>query len=166
MNLAHIIQVAESGRQGTESLLSSLTELLFVETLRSHLDRLPESEKGWFAALNDPTLGKALELVHDNPAHGWTIANLAKSVGVSRSAFSARFTEVLDTTPMAYITSWRIRLATNLLQNSAESIATVAERVGYASESAFNRAFKREMGTPPVAWRNAVAKSGASAPTA
>ncbi|MFT5433469.1 MAG: AraC-like DNA-binding protein [Myxococcota bacterium] len=159
MNLAHIIQVAESGRQGTESLLASLTELLFVETVRGHLDTLPASEMGWFAALNDPVLGKALELVHDDPAHGWTVAALAKRVGTSRSAFSARFAQVLDTTPMAYITSWRIRLATNLLQHSNESIGTVAERVGYASESAFNRAFKREMGTPPVAWRNTVASS-------
>lgn len=159
MNIAHIIEVAESGRQGSESLLSRLTELLFVETVRSHLDGLPATENGWFAALNDPMLGKALRLVHDTPAHGWTVGNLAKRVGTSRSAFSARFTEVLDTTPMAYITRWRIRLATNLLQHSRESIGAVAERVGYASESAFNRAFKREMGAPPVAWRNALAKS-------
>jgi AraC-like DNA-binding protein len=152
-NLSHIIDEAESGRPGSDRLLSRLTELLFVETLRTYLESLPKSETGWFAGLKDPMLSKALQLVHENPAHDWSVAELAKRSGASRSAFSARFTDLMGTAPMTYITRWRIRVATNLLEDPGLSMAEIAQYVGYESESAFNRAFKREMGSPPAAWR-------------
>lgn len=152
-NLAHIIAEAESGRAGSETLLSRLTELLFVETLRKYLEGLPEDERGFFAALKDPVVGKSLQLIHADPAHAWTVAELGKRAGASRSAFAARFGELLGVTPMTYITRWRMRLATNLLTNPVLSLPDIASRVGYESESAFSRAFKREMNLPPAAWR-------------
>lgn len=158
-NLDHIVTEAEAGRPGSDTVLSRLTEILFVETLRGYLQALPPSERGWFAALKDPIVGSAIRLIHQSPAYPWTVAELARNSGASRSAFSARFTELLDTTPIAYLTNWRIRLATNLLAESDAPIAAVANEVGYESESAFNRAFKREMGATPAAWRKvAVAK--------
>lgn len=153
-NLNYIIEEAEAGRAGTNSLLSRLTELLFIETLRAYLKQLPETEKGWFAALKDKAVGPALQLLHQHPERPWTVASLAKQVGVSRSGFSARFTELLDTSPIAYLYRWRIRQATNLLDETQESIAQIGARVGYDSESAFHRAFKREMGLSPSAFRN------------
>lgn len=153
-NVSHIIHEAESGRPGSEMLLGNLTELLFVETVRCYLRSLPETETGWFAALNDPIVGRALQVIHQDPARAWTVAEIARQAGASRSAFSARFSELLDCAPMTYVTRWRIRLATNLLEDTRMSIAEIANRVGYESESAFNRAFKREMGTPPAAWRS------------
>jgi AraC-like DNA-binding protein len=152
-SLSHIIAEAESGRPGTDALLSRLTELLFVETLRGHLRGLPEDQKNWLAALNHPQIGPALQLIHADPAQAWTVAELARRVAISRSAFSSRFTEVVGLPPMAYLARWRVRRATNLLEDTSKSIAEVASAVGYESESAFNRAFKREMGTTPAAWR-------------
>jgi AraC-like DNA-binding protein len=152
-SFTHIIDEAESGRPGSESMLAKLTELLFVETLRSYLQTLPEDEKGFFAGMNDETVGRAIGAIHENPAHAWTVAELAKKAGASRSAFSPRFGEVMGIPPMAYVTRWRIRLATNLLEESEETVASIAAKVGYESESAFNRAFKKEMGVPPAAWR-------------
>jgi len=153
-NLSHIVQEAECGRPGAGALLGRLTELLFVETLRCYLEGLPDSESGWLAGLNDPVVGAALQSIHAAPSRDWTVADLAKQAGASRSSFSARFSGLLGIAPLAYVTRWRIRLATNLLGNPALSLADIAGQVGYESESAFSRAFKREVGTPPAAWRN------------
>lgn len=152
-NLTHIIDEVESGRPGTEALLSRLTELMFVETLRSYLQKLPDEQAGWFAALKDPVVGRAIQALHERPAHPWTVAELARQVAVSRSVLAARFPQLLGVSPIAYLTRWRIRLATNLLEDGSLSLADVAARVGYESESAFNRAFKREMAVPPATWR-------------
>jgi AraC-like DNA-binding protein len=152
-SLTYTIAEAEAGRPGGDTLLSRLTELLFVETVRTYLQRLPASETGWLAALNDEMVGAAIHAVHARPAHPWTVAELAREVGASRSGFSARFSELLGVSPMAYVTQWRLRLATNLLEESTRSIAEIAADVGYESESAFARAFKRELGTPPATWR-------------
>ena len=152
-NINHIIEEVESGRPGTEALLSRLTELMFVETLRTYLRTLPSEERGWFAALRDPVVGAAIEAMHNHPTEPWTVAQLARKVAVSRSVLAARFSALLDVSPIAYLTRWRIRLATNLLEDPSLSLAEVAQRVGYESESAFNRAFKREMEVPPAAWR-------------
>lgn len=153
-NISHIIREAEADRPGSQTLLSRLTELLFVETLRCYLEKLPAEEKGWFAAFRDPVVGQAVTLIHQAPAHPWTVAELAKRVAVSRSAFSARFTELLDVAPMTYVTRWRLRLASNLLEDSKMSLAEIATRIGYESESAFSRAFRRETGESPAAWRS------------
>ncbi len=152
-SIGYIIAEADSGRPGSDTLLGRLTELLFVETLRAYLARLPEAQRGWFAALRDPVVGRALVAMHEDPAHPWTVAELARRVAVSRSALAARFPELLAISPIAYLTRWRIRLATNLLENPALSLTDVALRVGYDSESAFSRAFKREMDVPPALWR-------------
>ena len=148
-----ILAEAEAERPGGATLMNRLTELLFVETLRGHLKTLPDTERGWLAALNDPIVGAALQLIHESPAHPWTVAELARSAAASRSGFAARFTELLGVSPIAYLTRWRIRLATNLLEDPQHTIADVAADIGYESESAFHRAFKREMGTPPSTWR-------------
>ncbi len=155
-SVTHIIAEAEASRPGSETLLRRLTELLFVETIRQYLQNLSEGERGWLAALKDPAVGKAIQLMHNTPERSWTVAELAKQVGTSRSAFSARFSELLDTSPIAYLTRWRIRLATNLLGETDHSICTIAGHVGYESESAFSRAFKREMGVSPASWRKNV----------
>lgn len=152
-NISHVIREAEVGGPGSQTLLCGLTQLLFVETLRCHIARLPPEQTGWLAALNDLTVGRALQLVHADPAHDWTVGELAARAGASRSAFSARFSELLDTPPMTYLTRWRIRLATDFLEDPDATLSDISARVGYGSESAFSRAFKREMGVPPAAWR-------------
>ena len=151
-NISHVVREAEGGRPGSESLLSNLTELLFVETLRCYLEKV-DSDAGWFAALKEPGVGNALELIHRDPARSWTVADLAKRVGMSRSAFAAKFSRLLGCAPMAYLTRWRIRLATNLLEDVGQSVGGIAAAVGYESEAAFSRAFKREIGLAPAAWR-------------
>lgn len=151
--ISHIIHEAESGRPGSETLLARLTELLFIETIRAYIDHLPASERGWLAALKDPVVGGAVQLIHEQPAYAWTVAALARRVGTSRSAFSVRFSELLDVSPITYLYRWRIRLATNLLEETELSLAEIGQRIGYESEAAFSRAFKREMGLPPAAWR-------------
>lgn len=153
-NLFHIIREAESGRPGSDQLLSRLTELLFVETLRCYLKTLPAEQIGWFAALEDPIVGRALHLIHADPGHRWTVAELARRAGASRSSFSARFAELLEMAPMAYTTRWRIRVAMKLLADPRLSLSEVASTVGYESESAFHRAFKRECGVPPATYRS------------
>lgn len=152
-NIDHIVAEAESGRSGSDSVLSRLAELLFVETLRGYLRSLPPDERGWLAALRDPVVGTGVGLIHEAPRHPWTVAELAKRSGASRSAFANRFTELLGVSPIAYLTQWRIRLATDLLVDTDQPIPLIASDVGYESESAFNRAFKREVGATPAALR-------------
>ena len=152
-NLSHLIENAEIARPGSDAILTRLTESIFVETLCCYIERLPESETGWLAALNDATVGRALNLIHENPTHNWSVEELAKQVGTSRSAFSSRFGDLLGIGPIGYLTRWRIRIATNLLELEHLSMAEIAGRVGYESESAFSRAFKREMGETASAWR-------------
>ncbi|MGB5809275.1 MAG: AraC family transcriptional regulator [Polyangiales bacterium] len=147
-----ILSEAEAERPGGNTLMSRLTELLFVETLRGYL-KTQTDDHGWFAALEDPMVGAALQLIHEAPEHPWTVAELAKRSAASRSGFSARFTDLLGVAPIAYLTQWRIRVATNLLEDPRLTISEIARRVGYESESAFHRAFKREMGVPPATWR-------------
>lgn len=153
-SLAYTIVEAEAQRPGSGSLLARLSELLFIETVRAYLLRLPEDERGWLAALRDPAVGKALDLIHGDVAHPWTVAELARRVGVSRSALSARFSELLDQPPMQYLTQWRIQCAQSAMERDPQlGIAELAARVGYESEAAFNRAFKRITGQPPGRWR-------------
>ena len=160
-NVMHIIAEAGRERPGGAALLARLTELLFVETVRGYLEMLPQSAGGWFAALKDPAVGKALETIHHAPADNWTVADLAKKAGVSRSALSAQFAQMLGISPIAYVTRWRIRLATNMLDDERLSVAQVAGQVGYDAESTFSRAFKREMGASPTQWRNRSTSAGA-----
>ncbi|HTI71883.1 MAG TPA: AraC family transcriptional regulator [Candidatus Limnocylindria bacterium] len=140
-------------RPGSQEILARLSELLFVEAVREHIERLPDDATGWLAALRDPALARALAALHVQPAHPWTTEGLASQACLSRSAFAERFSGKLGMPPMSYLTQWRMLLASRRLRESSETIAQIASTVGYESESTFSRAFAREMGVAPGAWR-------------
>jgi AraC-like DNA-binding protein len=154
--LKFTVHEARSGRPGNGAMLGRLTELMFVEILRQYMQQLPADNTGWLAGLNDPCVGKALRLMHAEPARNWTVDELAREAAVSRSVLAQRFTDLIGEPPMKYLTTWRIQLAKQMLREG-RSIQEVATRVGYDSEAAFNRAFKRAAGIPPAAWRKGVA---------
>ena len=147
--------VAESGnrRAGGEGILARLSELMFIEVVRRHLENLPADQAGWLAGLRDPFVGKSLSLMHAKPTHDWTIEELAKKVGLSRSVLAERFTDLVGTPPLQYLAKWRMQIALGILDGSNANVATIAARVGYESEAAFSRAFKKMMGVPPSVWR-------------
>jgi AraC-like DNA-binding protein len=165
-SILHLVDEAVSGRVGSEAMLAKLSEALFVDTLRRYVAGLPEQQRGWLTGARDPIVGKSLGLMHRRVAHPWTIASLADEVGISRSALVQRFTRYLSEPPMAYLTRWRLQLAARSLERTSRGVAEIASEVGYESEAAFNRAFKREFGLPPGQYRNehrgAVAASPAS----
>jgi AraC-like DNA-binding protein len=140
-------------RPGSASSLAKVSELLFVEAVRRHLGAVPGQRSGWFAGLVDPVVGRALVLLHERPAHPWTIEELAAAVHLSRSAFAERFVALVGVAPLGYLTGWRMQLARHALRRG-RTIAQVAGEVGYGSEAAFSRAFKREVGVSPTAWRH------------
>ena len=151
--ILHLVEEAASGRVGSAAMLAKLSEALFVDTLRRYVAGLPEQQAGWLAGARDPVVGKSLGLLHSRVAHPWTIASLAEEVGISRSALVERFTRYLSEPPMTYLTRWRLQLAARSLENTSRGVAEVAAEVGYESEAAFNRAFKREFGRPPGQYR-------------
>lgn len=150
----YIIQESDCTQPGSLCLLTRLVELMFVEILRNHMQSLSNYQAGGLAALNDPIVSQVLEWFHTAPTHPWTVPELAKRVGMSRSALATRFTQLLGQPPMQYLTQWRLQLASRQLQNTDEGIAKIAAQVGYESEAAFNRAFKRYVGMPPGTWRS------------
>jgi len=141
------------GRPGAETLMARLSELLFVDAIRRHVESLPEEQSGWFAGLRDPAVGRALAALHADPGRHWSIEDLARDAALSRSALAERFGRLIGEPPMQYLTRWRMGLAGQALRAGSEPVARIAERLGYESEAAFNRAFKREFGLPPAAWR-------------
>ena len=147
---------AEGSDAGSALVTAKLSEVLFVETLRGYINSLPPDQIGWLAGARDPAVGQALALLHKEPEQQWTILNLAKSVGLSRTRLAERFQHFLGQSPMAYLTQWRLKLAAQILQTSDDSVAQVAATVGYGSEAAFNRAFKREFAVPPAKFRRQV----------
>jgi AraC-like DNA-binding protein len=147
------VDQAASFRAGGEAVLAKLSEVLFVETLRAYITDLPEGQTGWLAGARDAEVGRTLALMHRDPAHPWTLAALAKRAGVSRSVLAERFRHFLNEPPMAYLTRWRLQLGAQMLSSSNHSVAQIAAEAGYESESAFNRAFKREFGLPPARFR-------------
>lgn len=155
--ISELVRVAlgesERPRAGGECFLARLSELVFLHAVRQHVARLPPGAKGWLAGLRDRHIGAALGLMHGRPAEPWTLELLAREVGLSRSIFAERFTHVVGAPPMHYLGHWRLQLAARLLTNDSVSIAQAAAAVGYESEAAFNRAFKRRVGVPPGAWR-------------
>jgi AraC-like DNA-binding protein len=144
---------AVDSQTGSEIVVAKLSEALFSETLRRYVDSLPPGETGWLAGARDPAVGSALALLHRQPAQLWTIAGLAAQVGVSRSVLAERFRHFLGVPPMTYLTSLRLQLGAQLLMSTSHSVAQIAGEVGYESEPAFNRAFKREFGAPPARFR-------------
>jgi AraC-like DNA-binding protein len=156
------LATAESAdrRAGGESVLAKLSELMFIEVVRRYLETLPAEQSGWLAGLRDPSVGKALSLLHGSPAQNWTIEDLAKQVGVSRSVLAERFNSLVGTPPMQYLAKWRMQIASGLLTGGSANLATVAIETGYASEAAFSRAFKKMVGMPPSEWRRRRGASG------
>ncbi len=152
-SILHLVEEAASERVGSAAMLAKLSEALFVDTLRRFVAGLPEQQVGWLAGARDPIVGKSLGLLHSRVAHPWTIAGLADAVGISRSGLVERFTRYLCEPPMTYLTRWRLQLAARLLERTPRGVAEIAAEVGYESEAAFNRAFKREFRQPPGKYR-------------
>jgi AraC-like DNA-binding protein len=152
-SILQLVEEAASGRVGSAAMLAKLSEALFVDTLRRYIANLPEQQVGWLAGARDPIVGKSLGLLHSRVGHPWTIADLAGQVGISRSALVERFTRYLSEPPMTYLTRWRLQLAARSLENTPRGVAEIAAEVGYESEAAFSRAFKREFGEPPARYR-------------
>jgi AraC-like DNA-binding protein len=149
-----LVALAEGStkRPGGETILAKISELMFVQVLRRHIERLPEDSRGWLSGLRDPHVGEALRLIHGRPTEPWTLDALAQKVGLSRAAFASRFTEFVEVPPMQYVARWRLQLAARLIEQGV-SLANTSVEVGYESEAAFNRAFKKFVGVPPGAWR-------------
>jgi len=152
-SILHLVEEAASGRVGSAAMLAKLSEALFIDTLRRYVSGLSAEQTGWLAGTRDPVVGKGLALLHSRAAHPWTNADLAEEVGISRSALVERFTRYLDEAPMTYLTRWRLQLAARALQKTSRGVADIAAEIGYESEAAFNRAFKREFGQPPGRYR-------------
>lgn len=148
------IAVKESGgaRAGGENVLARVSELMFVEAIRRYLEILPPAQTGWLAGLRDPVVGQALAALHSEPRQAWTVDRLARLVGLSRSVLAERFTEMVGEPPMQYLALWRMQLASRLLIEGGR-VAEVAGAVGYESEAAFSRAFKKIVGEAPATWR-------------
>lgn len=152
--VAHLVDEAFDSRPGTPAMLERLVEMFYVEVLRRYISRASLAEAGWFAAMNDIEVGRALRMLHAEPARKWTVDELAAGVGISRAVLAQRFTALAGESPMHYLTNWRMQMAKDLILQGNLSLAQIAEQIGYESEVAFNRAFKREIGAPPGAWRD------------
>lgn len=146
---------AAAQRRDDDPLLQRLPELLFTECLCDFARRTLGDERGWLAGLADPVVGRALACMHREPEHPWTLKELARRAATSRSVLDERFRQLLGRAPMSYLTAWRLQLASRRLRTSSDTMAEVAGAVGYASEAAFSRAFKRHVGVSPSEWRNA-----------
>ena len=162
--LYYLTQEAHAQKPGNQSILARLSETMFVEILRQYMQNLSQDQKGLLAGLNDPQVSRALALLHAEPARAWTVDDLARGALVSRSALADRFTDLIGESPMRYLAGWRMHLARQLLSEGGLCVGKVGLRVGYDSEYAFNRAFKRHVGEPPATWRKKTLRPGAAAP--
>jgi AraC-like DNA-binding protein len=140
-------------RPGGEAVLERMSEMLFVEVLRRHVDSLPAGEAGWLGGMRDPAVGRVLGLLHEKPEAPWTLERLADDAAMSRSTLHERFVHFIGQPPMQYLAQWRMQVATRLLRDTKAKVLEVALGVGYDSEAAFSRAFKRTVGVAPGAWR-------------
>ena len=152
-SLRFSVERASEATAGSGLVLEKLSELLFVETLRCYVNALPPDQTGWLAGARDSAVGQALRLMHREPARPWTVADLAHSIGLSRTRLAERFRHFLKDSPMAYLAQWRLKIGAEMLQSNGDSVAEIAAAVGYGSEATFNRAFKREFGVPPAQYR-------------
>jgi AraC-like DNA-binding protein len=144
---------ARSPRPGGAGVLAKLAEVLFIEVLRLYVNEQSAGRSGWLAAIGDRVVGAALTQLHTRPAHAWTLETLARAAGTSRSVLAERFQQLVGSAPMEYLTQWRMLLAANLLTRSNATLARIAEDIGYQTDTAFIRAFRREYGVPPATWR-------------
>jgi AraC-like DNA-binding protein len=148
------IAESQEKRAGGECVRLRLSELMFVEVVRRYLAALPAEQTGWLPGLRDRTVGRALALLHQRPGDAWTLESLAKEAGISRSSLAERFMHFVGEPPMQYLTRWRMQVAARLLADGQAKVSAVGLQVGYDSEAAFSRAFKKAAGVPPAAWRN------------
>jgi AraC-like DNA-binding protein len=152
-SVRYALAEARSPRPGGEGVLAKLAEVLFIEVLRLYMHQQGEGRTGWLAGVGDRIVGTALNALHKKPCHSWTLEELARTAGTSRSVLAERFQQLVGISPMQYLTQWRMLLAANLLRSSNSSLLRIAEEVGYQTDTAFSRAFRREFGAPPAAWR-------------
>jgi AraC-like DNA-binding protein len=165
-SLKFSVTQAANREAGAGAMLARLAEAVFAETLRRYVRHLPAGETGWFAGAREPAVGRALALLHQRPADPWTVADLAREAGLSRTVFSERFRHFLGESPVAYLTRWRLLLAARALTGTSRSVAQIASDVGYESEAALNRAFKRRYGLPPARYRREKEAGRATRPRA
>jgi len=159
--IRHSVVEVEAQRPGRMAVLSKLAESLFVDALCKYMDELPLERTGWLAGARDPSVGRALAHLHRDPARPWTLQDLARASGVSRTVLVERFTQYLEEPPLAYLARWRLQMGARLLRTTNRKVLEVAGDVGYESEASFNRAFKRAFGTPPARYR----RQGNAVPT-
>jgi AraC-like DNA-binding protein len=152
-SLRYALAEARSPRPGGAGVLAKLAEVLFIEVLRLYMNEQSTGRTGWLAGVGDRIVGASLNLLHKRPAHAWTLEELAREAGTSRSVLAERFQHLVGSSPMQYLMQWRMLLAANLLSRSSAPLARIAEDVGYQTDTAFSRAFRREFGAPPAAWR-------------
>jgi AraC-like DNA-binding protein len=152
-SLQHAVEEADSPAPGTEGMLAKLSEVMVVETLRRYVAQLSPDDTGWLSGLRDRIVSRCLALMHEKPAHPWTVDALAREGGGSRSVLAERFTHFVGQSPMQYLGRWRMALAANYLRRTSLNMALIAEKVGYESDTNFSRAFRREFGVPPATWR-------------
>jgi AraC-like DNA-binding protein len=152
-SLRYALVEARSPRPGGAGVLAKLAEVLFIEVLRLYMNERSEGRTGWLAGVGDRIVGAALTCLHRSPAHPWTLEELAREANTSRSVLAERFQNLMGHSPMQYLTQWRMLLAANLLRRSNVRLAQVAMEVGYQTDTAFSRAFRREFGLPPMSWR-------------
>ncbi len=155
LTLKMLANEAREPRQGSEAILTRLSDVVFVQAVRAWIEEQPDGQGGWLGALRDPKVGAALALIHREPERAWSVASLSSEVGMSRSLFAARFSAKVGRAPLSYLTRWRMRLAADLLRDGPLAVREVAERVGYESEPSFSQAFKRQFGVSPGAYRRA-----------
>jgi AraC-like DNA-binding protein len=149
-----VLDDAAARAPGSQMLVAKVAELLFAEVVRAYIESMPANNPGWLAGLRDPHVGRCLALMHGEPARAWTVEALAQETHISRSVLADRFTELVGAPPMHYLARWRMIVAAGMLRRDTANLARIAEGVGYESEAAFNRAFKREYGVSPGAWRH------------
>ncbi len=162
-SVRYALAEARSPRPGGAGVLAKLAEVLFIEVLRLYMNEQGEGRTGWLAGVGDRIVGAALNALHTDPARGWTLDELARVAATSRSVLAERFQHLVGSSPMQYLTQWRMLLASNLLCRSNAPLASIAQDVGYQTDTAFSRAFRREFGAPPAAWRR---RQAAAAPPA
>ena len=153
--LRTVVEESNVRRPGGEAMLERMSEMMFVDVLRRYVDALPAEQTGWLAGMRDPGVGRALGLMHARPGEPWTLEQLGAQAGLSRSVLHERFTHFIGQPPMQYLAAWRMQLAASRLRDGDEKQIEIALDVGYESEAAFSRAFKRAVGVSPGAWRRA-----------
>ena len=162
-SVRYALAEARSPRPGGAGVLAKLSEVLFIEVLRLYMNEQSAGRTGWLAGVSDRIVGSALAALHKRPAYAWTLEELARESNTSRSVLAERFQELVGTSPMQYLTQWRMLLAANMLERTNAPLVKIAEDVGYQTDTAFSRAFRREYGDPPAAWRRKRAASATAA---